>query len=108
MQTWQIRLAQRNYVVSEDEITIIKQLINSVQGTVVTEELQWDGRYAIRIDGILSTNSLHVAERVATLIHSIGGRARLRKIDSRKLTGYVFHPVTHREKTGNRHHAMTR
>ncbi len=102
MRTWEIRTtSSRNYVIPEGEMAAVRRLIEGVQGTITIESVSWNGDCTISIHGCMTTDSRRVAKRVASLIHSIGGRARLREIDDRKLIrGGFLSSANRQRKTG--------
>jgi len=100
MRTWEIRTTSQNCVIPEERMATVTRLIEGVQGTITIENVSWNGDYVVSVHGCMTTDSNRVARRVAKLIHSIGGRARLRKIDDRKLIGGDFRSADRQRKTG--------
>jgi|AntAceMinimDraft_18_1070375.scaffolds.fasta_scaffold01542_17 hypothetical protein len=79
MRIWSIKTDHRILRTNNDHLSMITDLIEGVGGKIVLETVNGDGYVSFKIQGYMETDSRHLADRVARLIHSVGGRAKLRE-----------------------------
>ena len=109
MSYWSIKPDLRVLRTSDKDLSMVTDLVKEVGGKIVLETVNGDGYVSFTIQGYMETDSQRLADRIARLIHSMGGRAKLHEeaySSSRHLA------IRSSKRTGNhphfRHSVMTR
>jgi len=77
MSYWSIKPDLRVLRTSDKDLSMVTDLVKGVGGKIVLETVNGDGYVSFTIQGDMETDSQCLADRIADLIHSMGGRAKL-------------------------------